>query len=260
MPRPGIAAVHAVDTGSDGPETEPGQGHRSAPYASVTVGDAFRALLLVALYLAVFAGVVIGLHASHLVEQTRSSAPFVLLIGLSLAPVLALYVHLVRRRRLSWSDLGFARPRWRLLHLLWQVPLGIGCALAVQALVLTLVFGSTARERTPGGITEEFLSGSASVVLVALLSLVLVAPLWEEVLFRGAFFAGFLRRFGRYRAVLLSALVFAAVHGTPLVMPYVLVLGLFLGWLRWFHRSLWASLVLHMTNNALVALVVSSSM
>lgn len=224
------------------------------------MGDAFRALLFVALYLVVFAGAVIGLHASHLVEQTRSSAPFVLLIGLSLAPVLALYVHLVRRRRLSWSDLGFARPRWRLLHLLWQMPLAIGCALAVQALVLTLVFGSAARERTPGGIAEEFLSGSRAVALVALLAVVLVAPLWEEVLFRGAFFAGFLRRFGPYRTILLTSLVFAAVHGSPLVMPYVLVLGLFLGWLRWFHRSLWASLVLHMTNNALVALVVSSSL
>jgi membrane protease YdiL (CAAX protease family) len=260
VPRPGTAAVHAVETGSGGSASEPDRGHRSEPYASVTVGDAFRALLFVALYLAVFAGLVIGLHASHLVEQTRSSAPFVLLIGLSLSPVLALYVHLMRRRRLSWSDLGFARPRWRLLHLFWQVPLGVGCALAVQALVLTLVFGSEARERTPGGIPDELLSGSAPLALVALLALALVAPLWEEVLFRGAFFAGFLRRFGPYPAVLLSALVFAAVHGSPLVMPYVLVLGLFLGWLRWFHRSLWASLVLHMTNNALVAVVVSSGL
>jgi membrane protease YdiL (CAAX protease family) len=122
------------------------------------------------------------------------------------------------------------------------------------------VFGSSARERTGGGMSDDLLSGSASLALVAVLAMVLAAPLWEEVLFRGAFFAGFRTRFGPYRAVLLSAVVFAAVHISPLVMPYVFVLGLFLGWLRWFHRSLWASLVLHMTNNALVALVVTSGL
>ena len=39
-------------------------------------------------------------------------------------------------------------------------------------------------------------------------------------------------------------------------MPYVFVLGLSLGLIRWFHRNLWASVAVHAANNALSLAVV----
>lgn len=65
--------------------------------------------------------------------------------------------------------------------------------------------------------------------------LVLVAPITEELLFRGLILRGFLKRYSKGKAVLLSALLFALFHVNPWQMIGAFVIGSILGW--WFVRT-----------------------
>jgi hypothetical protein len=56
-----------------------------------------------------------------------------------------------------------------------------------------------------------------------------VAPLVEEIIFRGIILRGFAARYGRTRALLFSSLLFGIVHMNPWQFVPAVILGLFLG-------------------------------
>lgn len=94
-------------------------------------------------------------------------------------------------------------------------------------------------------------------VLGALLVLVVVAPLTEELLFRRIVLAGFLRNYRSGVAVLLSALLFGAVHLNPWQFLTATLSGLYLGWLYMRFRSYLLCVLGHAFQNAFPLLVVS---
>lgn len=75
--------------------------------------------------------------------------------------------------------------------------------------------------------TQGLLGGS---VWVTFLAVVVLAPVTEEFLFRGVILQGFLRNYGRSRAILVSALLFALFHLNPWQFPVAFLLGVVLGW------------------------------
>jgi membrane protease YdiL (CAAX protease family) len=89
-----------------------------------------------------------------------------------------------------------------------------------------------------------------------LLISVLVAPLCEEIFFRGFVFAGFLRALSVGWATLLSALIFAVAHADPGSFVVLFFIGVALAFLRWHTASLWPSIILHTLNNGIGALLI----
>ena len=87
-----------------------------------------------------------------------------------------------------------------------------------------------------------------------LLAAVFVAPICEELFFRGFVFMGFLRGMPLYLAVILSALLFAIAHGDAASFPVLFIIGLLLALLRWQTKSLWPGIFLHCLNNSLGAI------
>ena len=84
---------------------------------------------------------------------------------------------------------------------------------------------------------------------------VLVGPIFEELIFRGAIM-GSLRRYGENFAIIFSALFFAFYHMLFLQIPFAFLMGLLFGYVatRW---SLKAAIVLHIINNGLSTLMTS---
>jgi membrane protease YdiL (CAAX protease family) len=78
---------------------------------------------------------------------------------------------------------------------------------------------------------------------------VLVGPFVEELLFRGVLLTALDERFGGLVAVLLSAPIFAALHGSVWSFVPLLFLGVALGSLTLSRRSLWPAVVLHAAYN-----------
>ena len=80
------------------------------------------------------------------------------------------------------------------------------------------------------------------------LTVIVVAPIGEETLFRGFFFRGWHRAPGdRWAVISITALLWAVTHVqyNPYVMAQVFVIGLVFGWFRWKSGSTILTLVLH---------------
>ena len=75
----------------------------------------------------------------------------------------------------------------------------------------------------------------------------LLAPIWEEILFRG-FVMRRLQPFGKKFAIIASALLFGLYHANVVQSPYAFAVGLVLGYVAMEYSVLWA-MVLHMINN-----------
>ena len=103
-------------------------------------------------------------------------------------------------------------------------------------------------------LLAQLRSGELGPAAVGFLLLygVVVAPITEEVLFRGFLLPPLITQMGRWPAIFTGGLLFGLLHGSdaPAIMPLA-VLGVMLGWLRVASRSLWPALTLHMVNNIL---------
>ena len=80
---------------------------------------------------------------------------------------------------------------------------------------------------------------------------VVLAPWFEETIFRGALLPVAGRRLGEAGGILLSASVFAVAHLSLGELLPLLVLGLGLGWLRWSSGRLGSCVLMHALWNAL---------
>ena len=79
----------------------------------------------------------------------------------------------------------------------------------------------------------------------------LLAPVCEELVFRGAVLRALLRWTPRHwTAIAISALLFALVHANPAQMPHAFVIGLLLGWLYYRTDSVVPGVVYHWVNNS----------
>lgn len=99
------------------------------------------------------------------------------------------------------------------------------------------------------GIAERAIASVDPVVLVV--ALVIVAPIAEEVFFRGIVFNAWEREYGAQRAVYGSALLFAVIHGSIFNLLPIFVLGVLLAAFYRRTRSLPGSMALHAGFNAI---------
>ena len=91
-----------------------------------------------------------------------------------------------------------------------------------------------------------------------LVAVVVLAPLGEEVFFRGYLFPALQRGWGLTAAALLSSAAFAAVHGHLPAMPAYFVYGLGLAAIAHRTRTLLIPIVAHETVNALAVAVMAA--
>ena len=103
----------------------------------------------------------------------------------------------------------------------------------------------------PEGMKQAMeISREPGLFLMSLLVMGLLAPVVEELMFRGMLFGWLAGRWGGAVAAGVSSLVFAAAHLEPAHIVLVLPLGLLFGWLRWRTGSLLPSMVSHIVNNS----------
>jgi membrane protease YdiL (CAAX protease family) len=87
------------------------------------------------------------------------------------------------------------------------------------------------------------------------LALVVIAPITEELLFRGVLLRGLVRSYGERVGLLVCAVLFGLLHGRPAEALVAFVAGLVLGALRLRTRSVLPCIALHVGVNALPVLV-----
>lgn len=166
----------------------------------------------------------------------------------------AVFAVVMQRRGLGWRALLHDTPASPVatLGVLAAPILMLLPALVVGNLVivgaLTAVFPLSAAE-------QAMFERMAEPTVPAMLGACVLAPLLEEMLFRGIVLRGFLARYPRRHAIALSALLFGFAHLNLYQFVAASLLGLGLGWLYERTRSLLPGILLHASyNTALLSL------
>ena len=184
-----------------------------------------------------FSAVALGL--SHLI------VPMDMITTTSLAMVASTLV-------MSWHLIHFGyvsvtRDRYREVSL---PVLGVSVVFIFAAMyVLNLLIEQIGLTNT---MEDTFLAMSRNPFGV--LSIALLAPVLEELLFRGAI-QGILLRMQRkpWIAILISSFIFGVVHMNPAQVPFAFLLGMMFGWLYYRTGSLLPGIIGHVLNNSVAA-------
>lgn len=161
---------------------------------------------------------------------------------------LAVWLFAIRRRGARWADLGLreAGP-WQGLLGAWLV---LWFGMAVQIAYIAIVRALGLQALLPPPIVPRFARSPGAIATLFVLAVV-VAPLVEELFFRGFMFPALAERLGAVGGAAISALVFALAHAQLGTFVPIFLLGLALAGLAVFARSIWPCIAVHATYNFL---------
>lgn len=160
---------------------------------------------------------------------------------LLLVPVWWLAMH---KRQAGWRDLG--------LRGFGATALGLGCGLMILSYLFNLVYSLILAQfnlRMQADLSP--LLAELSSPWLFLVGAVVVAPVVEEIFFRGFLYAGLRGRYGWQKAAVISAALFAVVHLQLTAVAPIFLLGLVFAFLYERSGSIWPAVLMHVSSNAL---------
>lgn len=166
---------------------------------------------------------------------------------LALTSVFSSVITLVVFLKTKWTPISrnylLSKP-W--LTLLWVALFALGAMIPLEFVYEHI---GLEMDETTGRIFEGLLKEPWGYVAVGIL-----APLTEEVVFRGAILRtllGMMSKRNHWVAIMISAAIFGAVHGNAAQFVNALFMGLLLGWMYYRTRSLVPGILLHWVNNTM---------
>lgn len=150
----------------------------------------------------------------------------------------------VRKYKVGWGALGLRSFKGAML--------GLGCGLMILSSTFNLfysLFLALFDLRMQVDLVPIFAELDSPWWLLA--GGVIVAPVVEEVFFRGFVFAGLRQRYGWKKAALISSALFAVIHVTPTALIPVFILGCIFAYLYHRSNSIWPAVLMHVSTNAL---------
>jgi membrane protease YdiL (CAAX protease family) len=79
----------------------------------------------------------------------------------------------------------------------------------------------------------------------------IIAPVVEEIFFRGFVFGGLRPRYGWVKAAAISSAAFAVLHLTPTAILPIFILGFIFAFLYQISGSIWPGILMHILTNSL---------
>ena len=239
-PYPGLPPAHYAPFPAPAPARVP---RSKAPWSTrdVWLGVVMLAVIMGAAYGAAYLLRALSVKPNVDLWVSLSSNLLELLL---LVPVWWFVVH---KRRASLNTLGLGKFK------LWAIPAGLGFLLAYY--VFTAIYAA---------VLARFglhVRGDSTPVLERLstpwplfFSIAIVAPVAEEIFFRGFIFGGLRTRFRWQWAAVISAAVFAGAHLELTFFLPAFFLGFLLAFLYEESNSIWPGMIVHMLINSLAVL------
>lgn len=215
----------------------------------VTAGDGLVLVAWLVLGQMLLYGIALAIGA---VGRSGGTADAVVQVGILSAVLATTLAWLALRGRLvgALTPARGVRPR--------DLAVGLGGGLAgfvVLLIGLGLLFQFVGVDPPEQQALSDVVAGGWEALL-AVATAVLLAPVLEEVVFRGALHQGLRHRTGFWPATLLSSGVFAAVHlevvmSSPVFLVQLFLLGVLFAWLLERTGNLAAPIVAHLVFNAI---------
>jgi len=146
----------------------------------------------------------------------------------------------------------FLTARWTVVSRHWvrtrPWTVLIWCVIAALGALIPSVWLQEQMPTLPNFVEQEFdmiLKDRWGYLVIGLL-----APLAEEMVFRGAVLRSLLKwRENPWVGIVISAVLFALIHVNPAQMPHAFLIGLLLGWMYWRTDSIVPGVAYHWVNN-----------
>lgn len=198
-------------------------------------------------------GLPIALFASQAVYEWFSTPVGVFALGAivyTIATAIAISPFLIRH--LSWTvikeKLGITKFDRRMI--VWALGVWVLYFFSTAVVAAALQFMPNLDLTQKQEIGFSVLSGPWEYIL-AFLTLVVIAPVFEEILFRGFLFGQIRERSGFWFSALLTSVTFALLHGQLNVGIDVFILSMFLCYLREKRHSILPGILVHAFKNGL---------
>jgi membrane protease YdiL (CAAX protease family) len=156
----------------------------------------------------------------------------------------------IRRYKTTREEVGLQRlPEWTELLL---APVGFIAYMITSGIVVWAVgqmipaFNPTQAQH----IGFQMISQRQELIL-AFITLVMIAPFCEELLFRGFLYGKLKKHTKRWIAIIITSVLFGAAHMQWNVSIDTFVLSVFLCLVRDMTKSLWPSIIIHMIKNGI---------
>ncbi len=232
------------------------------PWNLVDVAEALVVLLLLLVCVSVATAGLREVIGSALSSETSNAILMAVGYLFCGACTIALIVYRIGRHRRVWELLGL---KWhRVAACVGQGIAGFGVAVALLVITLS-VLGQFGIERivplAPKAPLEMFLETRSPLTFAVYFLLVgILAPVVEELIFRGFVYPGLRRMMTVPAAALASALVFAAVHVAVPVgsLLAITLIGVVLAYLYERSGSLIAPMITHAMYNSFVFLLLAA--
>lgn len=167
--------------------------------------------------------------------------------ALKVAIIVVLYFAF-KSRGWTWRQAGFTKLPKRAWNMVWQVPL----ASAATMLAVVPLAGVLGFENNNAESNEALLNGATPVsLIVSLIGTVILAPIFEEFVFRRLIVGWVSKWMSPLAAVFVVGIIFGVLHINPYAILWVSCLGIWAGIFTLHYKSLWAGIIVHMVNNAL---------
>ena len=173
-------------------------------------------------------------------------------IGGLIQYAIILAVMLAIANAVSPATIGLAPPRS------WRRAAGLVAASLVAIWVIGAILNVFLEAGEEQGLVPDSWDSSRAAPFVANFVVVAgVAPVVEELTYRGVGFAAVRDTFGVGAAIGVTALAFGLAHGLVVALPVLTIFGLILAWLRAQTDSIYPTIALHALFNgiALIAAV-----
>ncbi len=196
---------------------------------------------------------------------TNSVLAQFIFVVLSETIALGLVYLFLKRTKISFESIGLRRPKWSDIAAgLMGIPVWFVIYLVTLNIILIFAPHLNVGEKQQVGFNN--VHGSFDVFL-AFISLVILPPIAEEIIFRGLIFSSFRKRLNLWMAMILTSLLFAAGHlpeggsAGPLYVAGIdtFSLSLVLVYIREKTNGLYAGMLTHGLKN-LIAFIVLVAM
>jgi membrane protease YdiL (CAAX protease family) len=213
-----------------------------------------------------------GPHAGMLDNEKMMTDILVPVSVIGLIPQNALlaavpFVFIIKKYKLSLKDIGLTlKPSrqdiirgfsWGLAMMVLGIALQAGIQIGLAILLGEGRFHQLIEANKQFG-NETIIKDALKSPILGVLTIIgggILAPFGEEVFFRGFMFNAIKHRFGLWAGVIISGILFALVHGGPLLILAIIPFGMLLALAYHKTGSLWVPIIMHITNNSVQLLI-----
>jgi membrane protease YdiL (CAAX protease family) len=151
-----------------------------------------------------------------------------------------IFAFLLRKRITGIKSFNFSLPNFKVT---------IVTLIAMAAILLSISMPIVSSIPMPDSIKQLFLELGKQNGVFGFLTIVIAAPILEEIIFRGIILDGLLKRYSPTKSILLSSFLFGLVHLNPWQFISAMVIGSFSGWIYYRTKKLSLSILIHLINN-----------